>query len=417
MVGNPLLTVLIDDIWVDIMQAPSWLSLLYPSTNQLISLWAYLTPSKRIHVTGISILTIKIKHSCRWIYQFHIPYFFRLHVSRCIFDGIWYIKVSHPKPSKVMGKFGFRLPQKTQPGTWPTRLPTDAMGWGRVTHLLPSDPSSPTPSPISSRSGTPWNQLSFPVGFCFPEKTHNQGPTPDNGISFRLGFFGWENTVGAKKKFWGATKNLKEYGQMIWVNLEFAYNLFACNQTALLKITPGHIFQPGSIPIRLIRFRRMLRISQDLGLGEFCIILKDDSSLGGIHSRKSYHWTLKLIGCKIGSSFFLGFFVVHDIYFRGGLSQPFRWNKWSFSEFLPAKEDNKSCFRKKKWPGLSDLKRSIFPKQRPVAAKNGGFFPKKRTHLCGRKLHILFASFQLWKAWRNGKKLMKAHSSKTKRHT
>jgi len=31
MVGNPLLTVLIDDIWVDIMQAPSWLSLLYAS--------------------------------------------------------------------------------------------------------------------------------------------------------------------------------------------------------------------------------------------------------------------------------------------------------------------------------------------------------------------------------------------------
>ena len=55
MVGNPLLTVLIDDIWVDIMQAPSWLSLLYPSTNQFIGLWAYLTPSTLIHVTGISV--------------------------------------------------------------------------------------------------------------------------------------------------------------------------------------------------------------------------------------------------------------------------------------------------------------------------------------------------------------------------
>lgn len=70
-------------------------------------------------------------------------------------------------------------------------------------------------------------------------------------------------------------------------------------------------------------------------------------------------------------------------------------------------EDNKSAFEKKMplfWP-----QKVHFPQTSPVCWKNWGFFPRK-------KLHILFASLQLWQSWRNGQ-LMKAHSSKTKRHT
>lgn len=209
-----------------------------------------------------------------------------------------------PKTSKIIGKFGWKLPQKNQP-TWPTidRL-TPGVGSSYPSFAIWSIKSNTISHFLQGREphGTSWECR----GVLFPGRKPGPRSNPRQRKSFRLGFFGWENTVGAKKKFWVARKNLKEYGPMIWVDLEFAYNIFAYNQTACSKITPGHIFQPGSIPIRLIRFRRMLRISQGLGLG-------------GIHSRKSKQRTLeKADKFAIGSSFFLGFFVVHD-FISGGV--------------------------------------------------------------------------------------------------
>ena len=114
----------------------------------------------------------------------------------------------------------------------------------------------------------------------------NPQPTnPRQRKSFRLGIFLVEKIQLVPRRNFGGN----EKSERIWSNdlsQSRAYNLFAYNQTACSKSRRGHIFRKYTNTTDTV-IRRMLRISQDLRLGEFCIILKDDSSLGGIHSRKS----------------------------------------------------------------------------------------------------------------------------------
>ena len=149
----------------------------------------------------VYLLTIKIKHSRRWIYQFHRPYFFRLHVSRCIFDGIWYIKASPQNPKKkIIREFGFQLPLN-QP-TWPTdarsgvELPIFCHLIHQVQHHLPLP-----------QGWDPWNQLRMPWVLDRKKPTRSNPETK----KFPVGIFWLRKYIGAKKKFWGQRK--------IWKNM------------------------------------------------------------------------------------------------------------------------------------------------------------------------------------------------------
>lgn len=84
------------------------------------------------------------------------------------------------------------------------------------------------------------------------------------------------------------------------------------------------------------------------------------------------------------------------------------------SFFMPRRQQ--IWFRKKWsrffWPQIDPFS----PNKSSLLEKIEAFSPKW-THLKWHELHMLFASLQLWQSWRNGGQLMKAHSSKTKRHT
>ena len=219
----------------------------------------------------------------------------------------------------------------------------------------------------------------FSRGVLFPGKNPQPRSNPRQRNKLPVGIFWLRKYSWCQEEILGGN----EKSERIWSN-DLSQSRVCIQSFCLQSDCPAqnhtpNIFQPGSIPIRLIRFRRMLRISQDLGLGEFCIILKDDSSLGGIHSRKSYHWTLKLIGCKIGSSFFLGFFVVHDIYFRGGgrnLNPSVETNGVFRSFFLPKKTTN-PAFAKKNGRDFLTSKGPFSPNNVQLLQKMEVFSPKK----------------------------------------
>ena len=102
------------------------------------------------------------------------------------------------------------------------------------------------------------------------------------------------------------------------------------------------------------------------------------------------------------------------ILFPGGSISTLPLKQMEFFGVSSCQEDNKSGFEKK-LPLFSPQK-VHFPQTSPVAGKIEGFFPKVAPHLWQRLAYVIcFAStLAKLKKWFS---LMKAHSSKTKRHT
>lgn len=289
-----------------------------------------------------------------------------------------------------------KLPQKNQP-TWFSDPTTDWL------HGVGSSYPSFAIWSIKSNTISHFLKVGNPEkkswecgGVLFPGKNPVQGPPPpQQRKKLPVGIFWVEKIQLVPRRDFGGN----EKSERIWSHdlsqSRVCIQSFCLQSDCLLTITPN-IFQPGSIPIWLIRFRRMLRISQDWGLGEFCIILKDEVSWWDTLFRKSKiglsSWCF-----AIGSSLLKGFFVVHD-FISGGVYLNPSVETNGVPGVSSCQEDNTTNFEKN--CRSSDLKGPFSP-NKSSCCKNWGFFPKVDPPLW-QKIASLICFASTLESWRNG---------------